>query len=342
MKATIGFRFVPNQSRILNLLSLYANNKTMEKAEIEGLWTHIHWLSVLEEHGTYTAAAARLGVSKSAVSQRISELEKATGTRLVTRTTRSVRLTEAGQSLTRDVRGAYAQIARSFSSVRDSVGEIRGLIRLTAPVAFARQQLVPRLAGFLQQYPQVRIQLDVSDAMSSLAAEGYDLAVRHAFQVPETHVAWKLCDTFSVLVASRDYLQHHGEPREPADLRRHNCLFYPRGTDQPAWTFGRARRGSKDLERITVPIAGSFATNNSEALRDSALNHLGIALLPDFSAQAALANGTLMPVLKDWALTGAFANEIYLIRPYSPHVPKSVTALVNYLKDTLAGGFSTR
>ena len=308
----------------------------MEKAEIEGLWTHIHWLSVLEEQGTYTAAAARLGVSKSAVSQRISDLEKATGTRLVTRTTRSVRLTDAGLSLAREVRSAYAQIARSFSSVRDSVGEIRGLVRLTAPVAFARQQLVPHLSGFLQQYPQVRIQLDVSDALSSLAAEGYDLAVRHGFQVPETHVAWKLCDTTSVLVATHDYLQRHGAPREPGELSAHNCLFYPRGTDQPAWTF---ERGSQPLERLTVPIAGSFATNNSEALRDAALNHLGIALLPDFSAQAALDAGKVVQVLKDWTLKGAFANEIYLIRPYSPHVPKSVSALVNYLKDKLSGGF---
>lgn len=313
------------------------NNPGMEKTEIEGLWTHIHWLSVLEEHGTYTAAAARLGVSKSAVSQRISDLEKATGTRLVTRTTRSVRLTEAGRSLTRDVRSAYEQIARSFSSVRDAAGEIRGLVRLTAPVAFARQQLVPHLSGFLQQYPQVRIQLDVSDALSSLAAEGYDLAVRHGFQVPETHVAWKLCDTGSVLVATQDYLQRHGEPREPGELSAHNCLFYPRGSDQPAWTF---ERNHKTVERITVPIAGSFATNNSEALRDAALHHLGIALLPDFSAHAALASGKLIQVLKGWTLKGAFADEIYLIRPYSPHVPKSVSALVGYLKGRLSGGFA--
>ena len=333
MEATIGFRFVPNQSRIQNLLSIQANNSSMEKAEIEGLWTHIHWLSVLEEQGTYTAAAARLGVSKSAVSQRISDLEKATGTRLVTRTTRSVRLTDAGQSLTREVRSAYAQIARSFSSVRDSAGEIRGLVRLTAPVAFARQQLVPHLSEFLQLYPQVRIQLDVSDTLSSLAAEGYDLAVRHGFQVPETHVAWKLCDTASVLVATREYLQRHGEPCEPGDLTAHNCLFYPRGADQPAWTFER------NAERITVPIAGSFATNNSEALRDSALNHLGIALLPDFSAHAALASGTLVQVLEGWTLKGVFADEIYLIRPYSPHVPKSVSTLVGYLKNKLSAGF---
>ncbi|MBA1430468.1 LysR family transcriptional regulator [Pseudomonas orientalis] len=308
----------------------------MEKAEIEGLWTHIHWLSVLEEQGTYTAAATRLGVSKSAVSQRISDLEKATGTRLVTRTTRSVRLTDAGLSLTREVRSAYEHIARSFSSVRDQAGEVRGLVRLTAPVAFARQQLVPHLPLFLQQYPQVRIQLDVSDALSSLAAEGYDLAVRHGFQIPETHVAWKLCDTASVLVATREYLQRHGEPDEPSELSAHNCLFYPRGTDQPAWTF---ERGSQHIERLTIPIAGSFATNNSEALRDAALNHLGIALLPDFSAHAALAEGKLVQVLKGWTLKGAFADEIYLIRPYSPHVPKSVSALVGFLKARLAGGF---
>jgi len=311
----------------------------MEKSEIEGLWTHIHWLSVLEEQGTYTAAAARLGVSKSVVSQRIVELERATGTRLVTRTTRSVRLTDAGLSLTREVRSAYEHIAHSFSSVRDSTGEIRGLVRITAPVAFARQQLVPHLSGFLRQYPQVRIQLDVSDALSSLAAEGYDLAVRHGFQVPETHVAWKLCNTFSVLVATRDYLQREGQPREPADLSTHNCLYYPRNSDQPAWTFERSRRGGEKLERITVPIAGSFATNNSEALRDAALNHLGIALLPDFSAHAALADNRLVQVLRDWTLTGAFADEIYLIRPYSPHVPKAVTALVGYLKEQLCGGF---
>ena len=126
--------------------------------------------------------------------------------------------------------------------------------RLTAPVAFARQQLVPHLSGFLQLYPQVRIQLDVSDALSSLAAEGYDLAVRHGFQVPETHVAWKLCDTTSVLVATHEYLQRHGKPREPGELSAHNCLFYPRGTDQPAWTFEIAALLA-DIGRATLPPA---------------------------------------------------------------------------------------
>lgn len=317
-----------------------ANNTPMEHTEIEGLWTHIRWLAVLEEQGTYTAAAVRLGVSKSVVSQRIAELEKATGTQLVTRTTRSVRLTQAGEALTREVRDAYAQIARSFSAVRESSGTLRGLLRLTAPVAFARQQLVPLLPAFLERYPQVRIQLEVSDALTSIAAEGFDLAIRHSFQIPDTHVAWKLCDTASVLVASQGYLKRHGEPQSPEQLDGHNCLFYPRGGDQPVWTFERTTRSSTEPERITVPITGNFATNNSEALRDAALQDTGIALLPDFSAQAALAQGKLQRVLPDWTLKGAFAGEIHLIRPYSPHVPKAVGALVSYLRERLGGGFA--
>lgn len=131
----------------------------MPKVEIERLWTHVHWLAILAEQGTYTATAVRLGVSKSAVSQRIVELEKATGLSLVLRTTRSVRLTDAGNALVRDVRSAYEQIARSFSDVRDSAGLARGLLRLTAPVAFARQQLIPVLAGFLGEYPEVKVSL---------------------------------------------------------------------------------------------------------------------------------------------------------------------------------------
>lgn len=311
----------------------------MDRVQVDGLWSHIHWLAVLEDQGTYTAAANRLGVSKSVVSQKISDLERAAGTSLVTRTTRSVRLTEAGAALTREVRGAYAHIEQSFRAVRDSAGAVGGLLRLTAPVAFARQQLVPHLAGFFALYPQVRIQLDVSDALSSIAAQGYDLAVRHSFQVPDTHVAWKLCDTASVLVASEQYLADYGEPASPQALSGHNCLYYPRGADQPAWTFERSAGNADDAERVTVPISGSFATNNSEALRDAALNHIGIALLPDFSAHAALAAGSLRRVLPGWRLRGAFAGEIHLIRPYSPQVPRAVTALVGYLREKLGNGF---
>jgi DNA-binding transcriptional LysR family regulator len=314
------------------------NNKPMNEQKINTLWTPLHWLSVLAQQGSYTAAAARLGVSKAAMSQRIAELERAAKVTLVQRTTRSLRLTEAGQRLVDDTRASFEQIEQSFAQVRDLAGQPSGLLRLTAPVALARQQLVPLLADFLKNHPDVRLELDLSDRLSALATEGFDLAIRHTPRPPDTHVAWALCPTESVLVASRAYLRRRAEPRTPADLQAHNCLHYPRSHDMPAWTF-EPRQASQGAEPVTVPVSGNFAANNSEALREAALTGAGIALMPDFSAQAALRKGQLVRVLGDWKPVGAFAETIYAIRPYSPHVPRAVVALVEALRKGLAPGF---
>lgn len=314
------------------------NNIGMEDQKINTLWTHLHWLSVLAQQGSYTAAAARLGVSKAAMSQRIAELERAAKVTLVQRTTRSLRLTEAGQRLVDDTRASFEQIEQSFAQVRDLSEQPGGLVRVTAPVALARQQLVPLFADFLKDFPDVRIELDLSDRLSALATEGYDLAIRHTARPPDTHVAWALCDTQSVLVATRAYLRKHGEPQRPTDLQTHNCLHYPRSQDTPAWTF-ELRQALDVGERITVPVNGNLAANNSEALREAALASAGIALMPDFSAQAALRQGKLVRVLPDWKPVGAFADTIYAIRPYAPHVPRAVAALVGHLRQGLAQGF---
>ena len=315
----------------------------MNDQKISELWHHLHWLSVLAQQGSYTAAATRLGVSKAAMSQRIAELERAARVPLVQRTTRSVRLTEAGQRLVDDTRASFEQIEHSFAQVRDLAGVPSGLLRVTAPVAFARQQLAPRLADFLREYPEVRIELDMSDRLSSLATEGFDLAIRHTARPPDTHVAWTLCSTHSVLVASKTYLRRAGTPKTPADLQDHNCLHYLRAQDTPTWTLARVKPKVKENanhERITVPVTGQLAANNSEALREAALTGLGIALLPDFSAQASLQQGKLVQVLPGWQPVGAFAEQLYAIRPYSPHVPRAVTAFVDYLRKVLAGGFA--
>jgi DNA-binding transcriptional LysR family regulator len=313
------------------------NNEEMEEQKVGALWAHLHWLSVLAQQGSYTAAA-RLGVSKAAMSQRIAELERAAKVTLVQRTTRSVRLTEAGQKLVDDTRAAFEQIEHSFAQVRDLAAQPSGLVRLTAPVALARQQLMPLLSEFLKGHPEVRIELDLSDRLSALASEGFDLAIRHTERAPDTHVAWALCTTQSVLVATRSYLRRRGEPQTPMALQDHNCLHYPRSQDSPAWTFERLSAADGG-ERVTVPVSGNFAANNSEALREAALAGAGIALMPDFSAQASLAQGKLLRVLPDWKPVGAFAETIYAIRPYTPHVPRAVAALVDALRRGLAGGF---
>jgi len=312
------------------------NNSRVNERKIESLWAHVHWLTVLSTSGSYTAAAQRLNVSKAAMSSRIAELERAAGLPLVRRTTRSVRLTEAGQQLVDATRSAFAQIEHSFAGVRDLAATPRGVLRITAPVALGRQQLVPRLPAFLRAHPEVRIELDLSDRLVSLAQEGFDLAVRHSAAPPDTHVAWTLCATRSLLVASRAYLRRRGTPREPQELAQHDCLHYLRPGETPTWSFERA----KPPQRLAVPVKGPFSANNSEALREAALAGLGIALLPDFSAQSGLAAAKLVRVLADWRPVGSFAEQLYAIRPYGPYVPRAVQAFVSHLRDAFRPGFA--
>lgn len=312
----------------------------MDKHILGNLWAPLHWLTVLEQQGSFTAAAARLGVSKAAVSQRISDLERAAGVPLVRRTTRSVQLTDAGRQLVYNTRDAFDQISWGFSSIRDLAQEPRGLLRVTVPVAFARQQLLPRLPEFLKSYPDIRLELDLSDRLRSLASDGFDLAIRHVAEAPDTHVAWTLSKTVPLLAASPEYLDKAGTPRTPEDLGTHRCLYYPRPKGRLTWTLESGTDLPGAAQRVTVPVQGTFSANNSEVLRDVAIAGLGIAVLPDFSGQSALKSGRLVQVLPDWKPVSTFAEWIYAIRPYSPHVPQAVEVFVDYLRRVFRDGFS--
>lgn len=313
----------------------------MENHKIQSLWAHLHCLAVLQQQGSFTATASQLGISKAAVSQRIAELERAAGLPLVRRTTRSVQLTDAGRQLAENTRHAFDDIASSFASVQDLADHPRGALRVTVPVAFARQQLVPRLRPFLDAHPDIRIELDLSDRLVPLEQEGFDLAIRHTATPPDTYVAWPLCETQSLLVASADYLARHGTPRHPDDLASHRCLHYPRPRGTATWTLERRADAphAAGATRLTVPIASAFSASNSEVLRDVALQGQGIALVPDFSVQQALRDGQLQEVLPGWQPVGAFGSHIYALRPYSPQVPLAVRLFVDHLRSAFHAGF---
>ena len=264
----------------------------------------LHLLLVLGQTRSYTQAARRLGVSKATVSLRINELERAAGVPLVARTTRSVALTAAGQQLVAETEQPFARIEQSFASVRDLARTPRGVVRVTAPVALGRQHIAPLLAPFLVRYPEIRIELDLTDRFVNLAQEGFDLAIRHAHNPPDTHVAWTLCETRSMVMASPDYLARRGMPVHPRDLAAHDCLLYLRAGAGQSWTFehtppagGKKKRGAEEPEAlVTVAIDGPLKANNSEVLREAVAAGLGLGLLPDFSA--VLEDGrTLVPVL---------------------------------------------
>lgn len=312
------------------------------------LWPHVHALGVIAQCASFTVAAQRLGLSKAAVSQRMSDLERAVGVPLLARTTRSVRLTEAGKRLVDETVSSFAQIEHSLHAVRDLADHPQGLVRVTAPVALGRQRVAPLLEGFLRAWPGIRVELDLSDRLANLPHEGYDLAVRHTSAPPDSHVAWKLCDSRTLLVASPAYLDGRGEPAHPDELALHDCLTYLR-PGPAVWRFealraARAGRrsaaaqssGGSEPQRVNVAVSGALRANNSEVLRDAALAGLGLALLPDFSAAGALRSRELREVLPRWRPVGFFGDAIYALRPFSPQVPRAVRLLVDHLRRALA------
>jgi DNA-binding transcriptional LysR family regulator len=299
----------------------------------------LHLLAVLAQARSFTQVAAHLGISKASVSARIAQLEIEAGVPLVRRTTRSVLLTEAGQQLVDDTAGALAGVGQCFANVKELASTPRGLVRLTAPTALGRQFISAALARFLLAYPEIRVELELTDRLVNLARDGFDLAVRHSDAAPDTHVAWALCESRTYLMAAPAYLARLGAPKHPRDLANHRCIQYLRdGTSSQEWRFIGAGPGAP-LEPVVVSISGPFRANNSESVRDALLQGLGIGLLPDFSAAPALKSGELVAVMEGWRPSGFFGSKIFAIRPWSTNVPRAVRLLVTHLQDELKDGF---
>lgn len=298
-------------------------------------------LTVLAQTRSFTQAAARMNVSKASVSARIKELERAVGVPLVRRTTRAVALTEAGLRLVDDTRASLMHIEQSFLRARDAAGSPGGLLRVTAPVALGRQRVAPLLPGFLKLYPDIRVEIDLSDRLVNLAEAGFDVAIRHTHAAPDTHVATVLCTTDSLLVAAPGYLQQRGKPLHPSELNMHDCLLYLRDGSAHAWSFESRTDSCGDAagRRVSVPVGGPLKANNSEVLREAVLGGAGIGLLPDFSAVEEIDAGRLVALLPDWKPVGFFGEHLYAIRPWTPVVPRAVRCLVDYLGLHFAAGF---
>lgn len=303
----------------------------MDLSRLDGLLGPVHALGVLAQTGSYTQAAQRLGLSKAAVSQRVSELERTLGVPLVLRTTRSVRLTEAGEQLVERLADTWARVDEALQATQGRARSPRGLIRVSAPVALGRQHLAPQLPAFLERWPEVRVELDLSDHLANLPLEGFDLAVRHTSHPPEPLVAVRLCSSRTLLVASRDHLEGHGRPQHPSELAGHACLTYLR-KGPTVWRFEHEAAPGQEPQRVSVTVQGALRANNSEVLREATLAGLGLALLPDFSAGAALAAGRLETVLPRWRALGVFGEGIYALRPWSAQVAPATQALIRHLQ----------
>ncbi|HVS78499.1 MAG TPA: LysR family transcriptional regulator [Steroidobacteraceae bacterium] len=310
----------------------------MSARDLEAALPDLHMLTVIAETRSLTQAARRLGIAKSSVSLRLKDLERALAVPLVRRTTRSITLTAAGQQLVEETRASFAHIERGIAGVRDLAGAPRGLVRLTAPVALGRQHIAPVIPTLLERHPELRLELDLSDRFVNLTQEGFDLAVRHASRVPESHVATVLCETRSVLLASPRYLARKGVPQHPSELAAHDCLLYLRDGGAPSWSFERIGRRAR-AERVSVPVRGPLRANNSEVLREAAAAGMGVGMLPDFTAWSGGEPRELVPVLPQWRPVGFFGERLQAIRPWTPRTPRAVQCVIDHLRESLAKGF---
>ncbi len=281
------------------------------------------------EARSFTDAAKRLGLAKSAVSARVARLEESVGVRLLHRTTRKLSLTEEGLAFYERCARLLAAADEAASVAEEAGGAPSGTLRVTAPLAFSQLHLAPALADFLAANPRVTVDLGAEDRLVDLVADGFDLAIRIGRIKESTLVARKLAGDRLVVCGAPAYLARRGVPRAPADLLRHNCLRYANIPTRLDWRF-RDRQG----EVAIVPVTGSLIAGNGTVLREAAVAGLGLAVLPSHMIARELAAGQLKPVLTDFR-RGEIG--IYAVYPNRRHLPAKLRAFVDFLAARFQG-----
>ncbi|MRW87981.1 LysR family transcriptional regulator [Pseudoduganella sp. FT26W] len=276
----------------------------------------------LVECGSFSAVGREEGIGQPAVSKQIAALERHLGAQLVLRNSRNVVITEAGQAFYESAK----QLIDDFDAVESSVGDRqqspRGLVRVSTAPGHGRLCVTPLLAGFFQRYPQVSVEVSVSERPVDLLAEGIDIAIRHGRLLDSTLTARKWSDTDFVLAASPAYLAAHGTPATLDDLDRHTCIVFARGRERYPWRFGTGAETTSYLPR------GALLTGDAEHVRAAVLCGLGIAQAPRWLLAEEIRNGqaqVLLPALQPERLP---LNIVYAA---GRRVPMRVRVLIDYL-----------
>ncbi len=276
---------------------------------------------------SFAAAAAELKLSKATVSKAVSRIEARLGTRLLNRTSRRLALTDAGRQLA----GRAAHILAEGEAAEDATlaqaTVPRGLVRLAAPMSFGLLHIAPLLPEFLADYPEVSIDLHLSDAMVDLVGEGFDAAIRIAALPDSSLVVRRLCEMLPYLVGSPIYLDKYGRPKHPLHLTQHRCIGYSYTTTPETWRF------SKGGKSATVRPSGPLRVNNGEAMLPALIAGTGLGILPEFILREALASDQLERLLPDWSLP---SGGVYWVTPPGGPRPKRVEILADFLIEKLS------
>ena len=274
------------------------------------------------ERGSFAAAAVDLGVTPSALSKLVTRIEDRLGVSLLTRTTRRLALTAEGEVFAARSRDILASIEAAEAEVTAASRLPRGHLRISVGTAIAKQILGPALPVFLDRYPDISVELHVSDRQIDLVAEQVDVAIRSGALGDSTLVARKIAEATRVICASPRYLKQHGSPLVPADLLQHNCLTLP-GFAWSQWPF----HTHEGINRLAV--SGTFTSDNADLLLDMAVAGLGIARLGDFMVARPVRQGTLVPILLDSHMPEAFP--IHALTVPGRHRAPRIKAFIDFV-----------
>lgn len=274
------------------------------------------------EAGGFSAAARELGLSKSAVSKRISALEDRLGARLLNRTTRRLATTEVGASFYERCARVVAEAEEAERAVTLLQAEPRGTLRVSVPMSFGVRHLAPTIAEFMTRHPDLRVDLNLNDRIVDLIEEGYDLAVRIARLPDSSLVARVLAPSRRVVCAAPAYWRRHGRPRQPEDLKHHDVLMYAYTLTGDELTF----RGPDGP--VSVKVSGRLCANNGDILLAAALDGLGVLATPTFLAGDELRAGRLEAVLGDYDVAN---QSVYAVYPHNRHLSAKVRVFVDFL-----------
>ncbi|RON57056.1 LysR family transcriptional regulator [Pseudomonas frederiksbergensis] len=278
--------------------------------------------AVLIEAGSFTLAAQQLGCSKGQLSKRISLLETRFSVVLLQRTTRRLSLTAAGAALLPQAQALVVQVERARQALARLKDDMAGPVRMTVPVSLGETFFDGLLLEFSSKYPEVQIELDLSNNFRDLSRDGFDLAVRSEVGNDERLVARPLLAWHEMTCASPAYLEQYGEPLTPQSLAEHRCLLNSHYSGREEWLYHQQH------ELLRVRVSGPFASNHYSLLKKAALAGAGIARLPSYLLQAELADGRLRWLLRDYQTR---RMPMYLVHPYQGGLPKRTQVLADYL-----------
>ena len=280
------------------------------------------------DNGGFSAAARALGVSKSAVSKRINQLEKHLGVRLLHRTTRKLSLTEAGERYFEHASQALIAAGQAEDAVMELQGDPQGKLRISSPMSFGRLHVAPLIPKLLQRYPKLQVELVMDDKKTDLVAAGFDIAIRSGRLPDSSLIARKLAPLRQVLCASPGYIERYGLPDTPAELTGHNCVLFSYSSDANKWTLC-----TKD-QLESVLVSGNYRVNNSEALLEALRAGVGIGRLPTFVAGPDLKAGRLVKLFETYRIPD---QTFYAVFPERQYLPAKVRAFLDFAIENFGG-----